>query len=268
MSTIERFESFRALHRADKPFFLPNAWDFGSAAFLAAAGHLAIGTTSLGVAAVVGKPDATGATMSETLALARLTASLPALITVDIEGGFSEIPEVVAELAEQLSTAGAVGVNLEDGLASGQLQSLDTQLAKIAAIKARVPQLFVNARTDAYWLAGSCPDPRAESLLRGQSFVDAGADGFFVPGTMGTDVIAELAASVPVPLNVLHRPGVFTPEVVSGLGVARVSSGSLLYRLALGAMLDGGYELNPRLPRPDRTGPPSYAEVQAQLPPS
>ncbi|MEV1200060.1 isocitrate lyase/phosphoenolpyruvate mutase family protein, partial [Microbispora rosea] len=45
---------FRALHYAKQPLVLPNAWDYASAAVLAAAGFAAIGTTSLGVAAAAG----------------------------------------------------------------------------------------------------------------------------------------------------------------------------------------------------------------------
>ena len=39
---------FADLHRPSAPLLLPNAWDYGSAAILAAQGFPAIGTTSLG----------------------------------------------------------------------------------------------------------------------------------------------------------------------------------------------------------------------------
>lgn len=42
---------FHRLHRQDRPLLLPNAWDYSSAAALAAAGFAAVGTTSLGVSA-------------------------------------------------------------------------------------------------------------------------------------------------------------------------------------------------------------------------
>lgn len=77
---------FHALHHADRPLLLPNAWDFASAAALAAAGFAAIGTTSLGVAAANGLPDAAGLARDETVALARRLVRLPCPVTVDIEG--------------------------------------------------------------------------------------------------------------------------------------------------------------------------------------
>src|SRR5690606_38151166 len=84
------FEAFARLHRPGQPFLLPNAWDYGSAALLAAHGFPAVGTTSLGVAAACGRPDGAGATRDETVALARSLSRLPCLLTVDIEGGFSD----------------------------------------------------------------------------------------------------------------------------------------------------------------------------------
>jgi 2-methylisocitrate lyase-like PEP mutase family enzyme len=50
--------SFRQLHYADEPLLLPNAWDVSSALAFHDAGYRAIGTTSFGVAASAGHPDA------------------------------------------------------------------------------------------------------------------------------------------------------------------------------------------------------------------
>lgn len=265
VSVPNRFEAFRRLHDSRSPLLLPNAWDFASAALLIEAGHRAIGTTSLGVAAAAGKPDAVAATRAETVALTRTLGGLPALVTVDIEGGFSDDPWEVADLAVELAAAGASGINLEDGRPDGGLQPLSLQVAKIRAIKQLAPELFLNARTDTYWLAGSVEDPLAETLRRGAAFAEAGADGFFVPGGMPLATVAEIAGRVGLPLNVLHRPGAFTPQLLTELGVARVSTGSLLYRLALGAVRRAAAELNPGLPGSDNGEPPTYTEVQRLL---
>jgi 2-methylisocitrate lyase-like PEP mutase family enzyme len=92
----ERVERFRGLHRAGAPLVLPNAWDHASGAALARAGFAAIGTTSLGVAAAAGSVDATGATRSTTVHLARrLARDLPLPLNVL---AMPELP--VARLAE------------------------------------------------------------------------------------------------------------------------------------------------------------------------
>ncbi|MEU4480393.1 isocitrate lyase/phosphoenolpyruvate mutase family protein [Micromonospora sp. NPDC023966] len=230
----DRAATFRALHQPGQPLLLPNAWDHASAAALAARGHPAIGTTSLGVAAAAGKPDGTGATRSDTLDLARRLRDVPVLLTVDIEDGFSDDPAAVAGYVAELAALGVVGVNLEDGRPDGTLAPVDLAAAKIAAVRAAVPGLFVNARTDACWLA--VPDPLPAALDRAGAYRAAGADGLFVPGAPD-DTVGLLVAEARLPLNVLHRPGGPDLTALGRLGVARVSTGSLLFRAALGAAL-------------------------------
>jgi 2-methylisocitrate lyase-like PEP mutase family enzyme len=233
--TTEPTAAFRALHHGERPLLLPNAWDFASAAALLAAGFAAIGTTSLGVAAAHGLPDGQGAGREESLALARLLGRLPCLFTVDIEAGFSDDPDEVADLAAALRAAGAVGINLEDGSPDGTLADPGRQQALIATVKAAVPDLFVNARVDAYWLGGDDPSPLATTLPRAAEYVAAGADGIFVPGVTRDSDIATLVDAIPAPLNVLFLPGKHSVERLAGLGVARISTGSLLFRTAIRA---------------------------------
>ena len=63
-----------------------------------------------------------------------------------------------------------------------------------------------------------------------------------------------------VPLNVLYRPGGPGVAELGALGVARVSLGSLLFRLGLGAALDGARAIREGRPVPPA---PSYADVAA-----
>ena len=90
--------------------------------------------------------------------------------------------------------------------------------------------VFVNARIDTYWLGR--PD-LSETLERARRYADAGADGIFVPGMTDEHEIATLAEAIPLPLNALLGP--IPVARLAELGVARVSTGSLLYRTALGA---------------------------------
>ncbi|GGJ21478.1 isocitrate lyase/PEP mutase family protein [Streptomyces brasiliensis] len=239
-------------HRWGRPLFLPNAWDHASAAALAARGFAAVGTTSLGVAAATGLPDGAAATRDQTLQLALTLGSGPFLLSVDAESGFSDEPKEVAEFARELWAVGAVGINLEDGLGPADLHA-----AKIAAVKSAVPGLFVNARTDTYWLGDG-----QGTLKRLDAYQQAGADGVFVPGLTDPARITALVRHLEVPLNVLYSPdGPALPELAA-LGVRRVSLGSLLYRRALGAALDAVEGiLDGRTPSGGTT--PSYGEVQA-----
>lgn len=211
--------AFADLHVPGDPLVLPNAWDHASAATFAAAGFPAVGTTSLGVAAALGLPDGAAETADATVQLVRLLEHLPVHVTADIENGFSTDP---AEVADYVARLGPVaGVNLEDQLVDPRIH---------AAVIAAVEGVFVNARIDTYWLGR--PD-LTETLERAKAYVDAGADGIFVPGVADEREIAALAEAIPVPLNVLF--GAIPVPRLAELGVARISTGSLLYRVALGA---------------------------------
>ncbi|MFD8381680.1 isocitrate lyase/phosphoenolpyruvate mutase family protein [Streptomyces sp. NPDC059679] len=250
--------AFARLHHqaAATPLLLPNAWDYASAAALAAQGFPAIGTTSLGVAAAAGLPDGAAATADATLALARSLGRGSFLFTVDAEGGFSDDVEEVAALARELYDAGAAGINLEDGRPDGTLAPVELHAAKIAAVKAAVPALFVNARTDTHWLGRQ----REETAARLARYEQAGADGVFVPGLSDPGGIAALTATLLVPLNILYTPTGPTVAELAALGVRRVSLGSLLYRRALAAAVTAATAV--RDGRPADLTAPSYAEVQ------
>ncbi|MFE0191407.1 isocitrate lyase/phosphoenolpyruvate mutase family protein [Streptomyces sp. NPDC058989] len=263
---------FHALHHADQPLLLPNAWDVASAVALAGAGFAAIGTTSLGVAAAHGYPD--GRALAEvrdaTLALAlRLNGRLACPYTVDIEGGFGGDPAQVAELAGELAEAGAAGLNLEDGLPGGAgLQDPVRQAELISAAKERAPGLFLNARIDTHWLVDA-PPPLSVTLARAESYLAAGADGIFVPGIVADDDVSALVSEVPAPLNILFAPGRHTVSRLAELGVRRISTGSLLFRTALSATLGAADAIRTGRELPDVAGGGGallgYEEVQRLL---
>ncbi|MEK8105390.1 isocitrate lyase/phosphoenolpyruvate mutase family protein [Micromonospora sp. M12] len=258
----ERRAAFHALHHTGRPLVLPNAWDHASAAALGARGHQAIGTTSLGVAAAAGRPDGTAATATETLALARRLATLPVLLSVDVEAGFSDDPATVASYVAELAGVGVVGINLEDGRPDGTLTEAGCVADKIAAVKRAVPDLFVNARTDTWWLG--VDDPLPQTLARARAYRAAGADGIFVPGTVDLATLRVLAERIDAPVNALHQAGGPRLTELAAAGVARVSTGSLLFRAALAAAVavaDGV-----RADGLTARRLPSYAEVQALVP--
>ncbi|TDQ02464.1 MULTISPECIES: isocitrate lyase/PEP mutase family protein [unclassified Leifsonia] len=247
--------TFHELHRGDRPLLLPNAWDVGSAIAFAAAGFPAIGTTSFGVNAASGRPDAEGAGREPTLALVERISALPAYISADIEDGFSDDAEEVADLVAGL---GVAGVNLEDS-SGGHLVDPAILAAKITAITRSAPDVFVNARVDSYWFHEEATvDAVAE---RAKRYADAGADGIFVPGVSDPATIEQLAAAIPLPLNVLVVPGLGLDRL-GELGVRRVSTGSLPYRVAIDAAVDVAAAVRDGREFPTAT---SYAEAQQRL---
>jgi 2-methylisocitrate lyase-like PEP mutase family enzyme len=260
-------QEFAALHHGERPFVLPNAWDVASGLLLQEAGFPAVATTSLGVNAVAGLPDASGGGRDVALNLGRtLAGRLRVPVTVDLEGGYSGDPAAVAALARELADAGVAGINLEDGLPGGGLRPASQHVAVLSAVLAAAPGLFVNARTDTYWLRTPEPPERlGETLRRVGAYRDAGAHGVFVPGLTGHRDTAAVAARAGVPLNVLWQPGTRLTDLAAA-GVARVSTGSALYRAALGAALRAAAQAREA---PDLqavpAGPVDYHEVQRLL---
>ncbi|SFR79292.1 2-Methylisocitrate lyase, PEP mutase family [Agromyces sp. CF514] len=253
---------FAARHRPGTPLLLPNAWDVASAYRLVALGYDAIATTSLGVAVANGLHDGAGEAATETMRLAERLTAAGIGVTVDIESGFSDDPDEVARFVRRLSELGVLGVNLEDADATGALIDPELAAAKVAAVVAAAPELYVNARTDVFWLGAgdSEADRESSAIARAKRYVAAGASGVFVPGTMPIEVIARIAGEVVAPLNVLPQPGVPFAGLAAA-GVARVSTGSALFRAALGAIEDA---LGSMFDSGARTGTiPSYAETAA-----
>ncbi len=220
--------TFVALHNGPLPLLLPNAWDVPSALAFVAEGYPAIGTTSFGVASALGRPDGSRATRDANVRLADQLRRLPVFVSVDIEDGYSDDPDEVASYVAGLDVD---GINIEDSI-DGRLVDPADVAAKVAAIKSRHPDVFVNARVDSYWVH---QDETVEaSVARAATYVDAGADGVFLPGLSDPDSLRVITGSVDVPVNVLAIPGRTLAEL-GDLGVRRVSTGSLPYRAALEA---------------------------------
>ncbi|WP_086665426.1 isocitrate lyase/PEP mutase family protein [Lentzea kentuckyensis] len=245
---IAKNMAFHSMHHQDEPLILPNAWDYTSAAALYEAGFRAIGTTSLGVAAAHGIPDGMGLAGRQATALAALLKDLPCPVTIDLESGFGQDP------ADLVAGLDAAGVNLEDGRPHG-LATPEEQALLISKVKERAPGVFLNARIDTHWHGIAIE----ETEERAKRYVDAGADGIFVPGLTDPHDIEKLAGIAP--LNVLAQQR--TPKELGDLGVKRISTGSLLFRAALHhtvatarAVRDGG-----------TAAAFSYAEVQALISP-
>jgi 2-methylisocitrate lyase-like PEP mutase family enzyme len=234
--------AFLELHRGPKILVLPNAWDVASARVFEDAGFPAIGTSSAGVAFSLGYPDGQKIPRGEMLAaVRRIAEAVHVPVTADLEAGFGSTPEEVADTAREVIAAGAVGMNLEDGV-EGKPDSLadvnrqkEIILAVLgAAASARVP-IVLNARTDIFLYGiGPAETRLTRAIQRLNAYRAGGAQSVFAPGVKDKESIVQLTRGVTGPLNILATVG--TPPVaeLQQLGVARVSIGSGPMRAALG----------------------------------
>jgi 2-methylisocitrate lyase-like PEP mutase family enzyme len=236
LTLTEKALALRLLHEGPV-LVLPNAWDAGSAAVVAAAGAPAIATTSGGVSWALGAPDGEHLTREQMMqAVARIAAAVDVPVTADIEAGFGPDPGDVAATVAAVLAAGAVGINLEDSRApGGPLFDVEAQARRIragrdAAGDAGVPELYINARTDVYLFQIGEPDGRFdEALARAEAYAEAGADCLFVPGLLDLAALAALAAAAPIPISVmLGAPGGPTVAQLAAAGVRRVSVGTAM----------------------------------------
>ncbi|HEX8232880.1 MAG TPA: isocitrate lyase/phosphoenolpyruvate mutase family protein [Caulobacteraceae bacterium] len=230
-------EHFRGLHAGPEILILPNCWDTAGAAIMEAAGAKAVATSSAALAWAHGYPD--GDVLPRPVLLAALreiSRVITAPLTADIEGGFTDDLEDLADLIAAVIDAGAVGVNLEDGRRPPELHARKLEAARKAADRAGVP-LFINARTDVY-LERLAEGEAAfnETVARAELYRGAGADGVFVPWPAEAELIGRLAAAIALPLNVMGRAGVPGAATLRALGVRRVSSGARPFRGAYGAL--------------------------------
>jgi 2-methylisocitrate lyase-like PEP mutase family enzyme len=220
--------SFRDLHYGDLPLVLANAWDVPSALMLLEAGFTAIATTSCGVSVSHGVPDGAASTKDANLALATALHHLDCHVSIDIEDGYSADPDEVAAYVAGLP---ADGINIEDSTAGALIDPV-TYAAKVHAIKARSPEIFVNARIDTYWFNQDAN--LTATVARAERYIEAGADGIFVPGVSDAELLRSLAGAIDRPLNVLAISG-SSPADLGALGVRRISTGSLPFRAAMTA---------------------------------
>jgi 2-methylisocitrate lyase-like PEP mutase family enzyme len=230
----QKAEAFRQLHDRSRILVLANVWDAMSARAVEEAGGRAIATSSATLSHSIGYADGESAPRAEFIAaIARITRAVDAPVTADIESGFGRTPAEVAETVRMVIEAGAVGINLEDGVLErrGELYEATQALERIkaareAAAKAGVP-IVINARTDVFLLGlGPKEERLAHAVRRANSYREAGADCLFVPGVRDPETIGALAKQINGPINILAGPTSPPVSELERLGVARVSVGS------------------------------------------
>jgi 2-methylisocitrate lyase-like PEP mutase family enzyme len=232
----DRARLLKELHRPGEPVVLANVWDAASARLVAAAGAKAVATASASVSWSLGSPDG-GADRDQVLArTAEVVRSVGLPVTADLESGYADTAAGVGETVAALLATGAVGVNLEDAEYAPE-QAAERIAAARAAAGAAGVHLFVNGRTDVFLRGLGEPEGRLdEAVRRLRMYVEAGADGVFVPGVADPETIAALVAAVPAPLNVLAAPGSPSVAELAKLGVARISLGPGLGKAAYAAV--------------------------------
>jgi 2-methylisocitrate lyase-like PEP mutase family enzyme len=224
---------FRSLHAGPDILILPNAWDAGSARVIEEAGAKAIATSSAAVAWGHGYPDGQFVPFERVIAtIEDIARAVSVPVTADIESAYADSAAEIDERLARVLGAGAVGVNIEDGVDMPDLLCAKIERAKKVAARAGV-DLWINARVDIYLrklLAGEAAFE--ESARRAGLYTAAGADSIFVPGMVDVALIGRIVPLLKLPFNVLSMPGVPDAATLKSLGVRRLSAGGHLGRAA------------------------------------
>jgi 2-methylisocitrate lyase-like PEP mutase family enzyme len=235
MDAAQLRERFRTLHEAGT-FVMPNPHDLGSLRLLVSLGFPAVATTSHGFASSLGRPDMAVRRDELVAHVDALSAASTVPLNVDSERCFPEDDGGVAETVRRLAAAGAAGCSIEDwNPRDSRLEPLSvaTEAVAQAASAAKESGLVLTARAENH-LRGN-PD-LDDTIARLRAYREAGADAVYAPGLIDLRDIVRVVESVDAPLNVLALPGGPSTDELAGVGVRRISVGSLLSSIAYGAL--------------------------------
>jgi 2-methylisocitrate lyase-like PEP mutase family enzyme len=246
----EKARRFRDLHAGPGAFVIPNPWDAGTAKILTKMGFCALTTTSAGLAFSLGRRDGAGLiTRDETLANAKAIVDASDLpVAADLENGFGDAPEEAAQTIGLAAEAGLVGGSIEDASGDPARPIYDfnhavERIAAAAQAARALPHPFVLVARAENFLHGR--RDLDDTIRRLQAFEAAGADALYAPGVTGADDIRTICSSVGKPVNVVMglAASALSVQELAALGVRRISVGSTLSRVALGAFIRAAREM-------------------------
>jgi 2-methylisocitrate lyase-like PEP mutase family enzyme len=247
-SQKEKGARFRALHDAPGAFVIPNPWDKGSARILAGLGFQALATSSCASAAAMGRRDYR---LSRDEALAHSASIICATdlpVSADLENGFGDAPEDVAETVRRAAEAGLVGCTIEDstGRPEQPLYEMSLAVERIAAgaeaARALPFPFLLTAR--AHNFLYPAPDLN-DAIKRLQAYERVGADVLFAPCLPDLATVKKVCAAVSKPFNymVTLKGSSYPVAELAAAGVKRISLATSLYRAAMSGAIDAMREI-------------------------
>jgi 2-methylisocitrate lyase-like PEP mutase family enzyme len=243
----DKAERFQALHGAGT-FVMPNAWDGGSARVLAGLGFNALATSSGAAAATLGRLDGNITREEALLHVRAIVAATDLPVSADLEKGFGDAPEVVAETIRLGAMVGLVGGSIEDatGDAKTPLYDLTQATERVAAAAEAASALgfpfTLTARAENFLRGNPNLD---DTIRRLQAYERAGADVLFAPALPDLDAVRTVCASLTKPVSFMAgmRGKSFTVAELAEAGVRRISLATALYRAAMTGLMSAAREV-------------------------
>ena len=244
----EKAVRFRALHQAPGIFVIPNPWDVASAQLLTGLGFQALATSSAAAACTVGKKDGMLSREEALEHASTIVSATDVPVSADLENGFGDGPEAVAETVRRAASVGLVGCTIEDTTRRPEAPLYDFQHAveRIAAGAEAARKLgfpfMLTARAHNLLFPNSKLD---ETIARLQAFERAGADVLFAPGVPDIAEVREVCTALSKPFNFMVgiRGKSFSVAELAAAGVKRISLATSLYRAAMTGFLEAAREV-------------------------
>jgi 2-methylisocitrate lyase-like PEP mutase family enzyme len=242
---------FRELHASPGTFIIPNPWDAGSARVLAGLGFEALATSSGASAGVLGRRDGR-VSREEALAHAKAIVDATDLpVSADLEKGFGDSPDVVAETVRLAAGVGLVGCSIEDATGDPERplydlgQATERVTAAVEAARRLSFPFVLTARSENFLRGNLSLD---DTIRRLQAFERAGADVLFAPLLPDLAAVREVCRAVSKPVNFMAgiKGKSFTVAELASAGVKRVSLASSLYRAAMTGLVTAAREVKDR----------------------
>jgi len=248
ITQIEKANRFRTLHDRPGPFVIPNPWDVASTLILEGLGFEALATSSAASACAVGRRDGE-LTRHESLAHARMIVNATDLpVSADLERGFGDAPDTVAETIRLAADVGLVGCTIEDttGDQTRPLYDFGLAVERVAAAAHAARALgfpfILTARAHNMMYANPSLD---ETIKRLQAFERAGAEVLFAPGLPDLNAVRAVCSSLSKPVNFMVgiKGKSFSVAELAAAGVKRISLATSLYRAAMTGFLEAASEV-------------------------
>lgn len=239
---------FRTLHQAAGVFVIANVWDGGSARILTGLGFRALATSSGACAATLGRVDGK-VTRDEALTHARnIVAATDCPVSADLEKGFGDSPETVAETIRLAADVGLVGGSIEDATGDedkplyDMTQAVERIAAAVEAARGLPFPFTLTARSENY-LRGN-PD-LDNTIRRLQAFERVGADVLFAPALPDLAAVRAVCEALTKPVNFMVgiKGKSFSVAELAAAGVRRISLATSLYRTSMAGLVAAAREV-------------------------
>lgn len=227
---------------------VPDAYDALSAIIIEQMGFPVVQCSGYSIALASGGLPEPDLGLEKNLAVtAEIVKAVKIPVMADGEDGFDDIVRTIKLYLH----AGVAGINIEDQVVTNSCSSVNKLIereaaadkireARKTAVAEGVPDLLINARTDALLAAESRLAGLKECIVRSNMFLEAGADMAFVSRVATLDEVKTLVREITGPVSIAaglpYNINSFSINELKDCGVARISLPSIAIQSSIAGL--------------------------------